>query len=231
MGSRRSYGSYNDGCAAAHALDLVGDRWTMVVVRELLLGAKRFSEIQRDVIGVGPAVLTQRLHELETGEVLRRRRLPSRVDVYELTEWGRELEAVNTALSRWAVASPALPRDADMSPDTVVLAMRAHARPAPGLADERRVALHLTDSRHDDSEPVTYLATVSAHGTRVERSAAPGPVDAEVHATTRAWKACVIGGAPLANLADVRVTGDEPVVRALVGATSLEDRAERVGEP
>jgi DNA-binding HxlR family transcriptional regulator len=221
MGSRRSYGSYNDGCAAAHALDLVGDRWTMVVVRELLLGAKRFTEIQRDVLGIGPAVLTQRLHDLEAGGVLRRRRLPGRVDVYELTDWGRDLEAVNTALSRWAVASPALPRDADMSPDTVVLAMRAHARPAPGLADERRVALHLTDSRYDDAEPVTYLATVSQHTTRVNRSAEPAATDAEVWATTRAWKACVIVGVAFEDVADVQVAGDDDAVRALLRATSL----------
>lgn len=229
MGTRRSYGSYNDGCAAAHALDLVGDRWTMVVVRELLLGPKRFTEIQRDVIGVGPAVLTQRLHDLESTGVLHRRRLPSRVDVYELTDWGRELEAVNTALSRWAVASPALPRDADMSPDTVVLAMRAHARPAPAPVDERRVVLHLTDSRRDDTEPVTYLATLSDGETRVERSPEPPAADAQVHATTRAWQACVIGGVALDDLADVAVTGDADAVRRLVAATSLRRPADDAG--
>lgn len=229
MGTRRSYGSYNDGCAAAHALDLVGDRWTMVVVRELLLGPKRFTEIQHDVLGVGPAVLTQRLHDLESAGVLRRRRLPSRVDAYELTGWGRELEAVNTALSRWAVASPTLPRDADMSPDTVVLAMRAHARPAPGLVDERRVVLHLTDSRYDDAEPVTYLATLSDEHTRVERSPEPPAADAEVRATTRAWKACVIGGVALEDLTDVRVVGDDAAVRTLIEATSLPEAPAAVG--
>lgn len=99
MAARRSYGSYNDGCAAAHALDLIGERWTMIVVRELLLGPKRFSDIQRDVMGIGPAVLTQRLHDLETAVIVQRRRLagPGRIDVYELTEWGYGLEAVNTA--------------------------------------------------------------------------------------------------------------------------------------
>lgn len=225
MAQRRSYGSYNDGCAAAHALDLVGERWTMIVVRELLLGPKRFTEIQRDVLGIGPAVLTQRLHDLEHHGVLRRRRLPGpgRADVYELTPWGHELEAVNTALSRWAVASPGLPLEADMSPDAVVLAMRAHARPVAGLVGECTVLLHLTDSRHDDDgDPVTYLATVSSRGTTVERAPeSPSSAHAEVAARTRDWKACVICGIPPEHLPSIRVTGDPAAVAALLSATTL----------
>jgi DNA-binding HxlR family transcriptional regulator len=223
MGSRRSYGSYNDGCAAAHALDLVGERWTLIVVRELLVGPKRFSDIQRDVIGIGPAVLTQRLHDLEASGIVRRRRLPGlgRIDVYELTEWGYGLEAVNTALSLWAVGSPALPREADMSPDTVVLAMRAHSRPVPGCAGERRVALILTDSRRQDAQPVTYLVRMSARATTVDRSLEPEPTDAEVSATTQDWRACVIGGVALERLPNVCVSGSDDTVRQLINATSL----------
>jgi DNA-binding HxlR family transcriptional regulator len=225
MASRRSYGSYNDGCAAAHALDLVGDRWTMIVVRELLLGPKRFSDIQRDVIGIGPTVLTERLHDLESSGIVHRRRLPvpGRTDVYELTEWGYELEAVNTALSLWAVASPALPRDADMSPDTVVLAMRTHARPVSECADGQRVALSLTDSRRPDAEPVTYLARMSTRTTTIDRSLELPPVDAEVSATTKDWKACVIGGVPLEQLPYVSVSGSHDAVRQLIDVTSLRD--------
>lgn len=223
MASRRSYGSYNDGCAAAHALDLIGERWTMIVVRELLLGPKRFSDIQRDVIGIGPAVLTQRLHDLEAGGVAQRRRLPGpgRIDVYELTEWGYELEAVNTALSMWAVTSPGLPREADMSPDTVVLAMRAHARPATGGPGERCVELVLTDSRRRDAQPVTYVARLTPRATSIGRALETQRTDAQVWATTRDWKACVIGGAPLESLPDVRVAGSHAAVRELTGATSL----------
>lgn len=223
MAGRRTYGSYNDGCAAAHALDLVGERWTMIVVRELLLGPKRFSDVQRDVLGIGPAVLTQRLQELEAHGILQRRQLqvPGRPDVYELTAWGRRLEDVNAALSMWAVASPELPLEADMSPDTVVLAMRAHARPVAGYRRERRVALTLTDSRRDGSEPVGYLAVMSDAGTTVERVPETGEAEARVEATTRAWQACITGGVPLEELADARVEGDREVVARLVGAVSL----------
>jgi DNA-binding HxlR family transcriptional regulator len=231
MASRRSYGSYNDGCAAAHALDLIGERWTMIVVRELLLGPKRFSDVQRDVLGIGPAVLSQRLHELEASGVIHRRRLPGlgRIDVYELTEWGYGLEAVNTALSLWALSSPALPRDADMSPDTIVLAMRAHARPVSGYVNERRVALSLTDSRRQDAEPVTYVARMSAQTTSIDRLLESQHTDAEVSATTHDWKACVIGGVPLERLSDVSVSGSDDAVRQLIDATSLKDPSGATG--
>lgn len=225
MAPRRSYGSYDDGCAAAHALDLVGERWTMIVVRELLLGPKRFTDIQRDVLGIGPAVLTQRLHELEASGIARRRRLPApgRVDVYELTDWGHALEDVNAALSRWAVGSSTLPRDAGMSPDTVVLAMRAHTRPVPGYAEERRVVLHLTDDRRDDADPVAYLARMSQRATTITRAPEPAQPDAEVWAGTTDWKACVIGGVPLERLVGIRVSGREDDVHALIDATSFSD--------
>lgn len=223
MASRRSYGSYNDGCAAAHALDLIGERWTMIVVRELLLGPKRFSDIQRDVIGIGPAVLSQRLHDLEVSGIVQRSRLPGpgRIDAYELTEWGHGLESVNTALSLWAVASPALPHEADMSPDTVVLAMRSHARPVPELPIERSVALILTDSRRRDAQPVTYLATMSQQATILERVLEPRSTVAEIAASTQDWKSCVIGSLPAEQLPTVRLSGSHEAIQQLIDATSL----------
>ncbi len=224
--SRRTYGSYNDGCAAAHALDLIGERWTLIVVRELLLGPKRFADIQNDLIGIGPSVLTRRLRELESAGIARRRRLPGvgQVEVYALTEWGYGLEAVNTALSLWAVRSPGLPLEADMSPDTVVLAMRAHARPLPERSEAVSVRLHLVDSRSEDAEPVTYLAHLSADATSIEKRPEPGdPVDAEITATTRDWKACIIGGVEHDAIADIVVTGDNEAAKALLKATSLSE--------
>src|SRR5690625_4143767 len=171
-GSRRSYSSYNDGCAAAHALDLIGERWTLIVVRELFLGPKRFVELQRDVIGISPTVLSRRLRDLEARGIVTRSTLPApaRVDVYELTPWGSRLEAVNNALSMWVIASPALPWDADMSPDTLVLAMRAHARGDAALKSPVQVNLFLSDSRIELSEPVSYTAQVSQRGTSIEKA-------------------------------------------------------------
>jgi len=83
---------YDDGCAVAHALDLVGERWALLVVRELLLGPKRFTDLQSGLPGASPDVLTQRLRELAEAGVLRRRRLapPAASWVYELTGWKEE---------------------------------------------------------------------------------------------------------------------------------------------
>ena len=123
MGKRRSYG---EACAAAHALDIVGERWALLVVRELLLGPKRFTDLRAGILHASPNVLAQRLRELEQAGVVRRRKLPppAASKVYELTDWGEALEPVIIELGRWATRSPALPRDAEMSVDSHVLAMR-----------------------------------------------------------------------------------------------------------
>lgn len=99
---------YHDACGAAHGLDLLGERWALLVVRELMLGPRRFGDLRRDLCGVSANVLTQRLQGLEASGVVRRRRLPppASVQVYELTEWGREVEPVFMVLGRWAARSP-----------------------------------------------------------------------------------------------------------------------------
>src|SRR5689334_5505156 len=118
--------SYREGCAAAHALDLVGERWALLVVRELLLGPKRFTDLRAGIRHASPNVLSQRLRDLEQIGVVRRRKLPppAASRVYELTEWGMELEPVIKALGRFGARSPRLPRGAGMSPDAAILALR-----------------------------------------------------------------------------------------------------------
>lgn len=224
MSLRRSYGSYNDGCASAHALDLIGERWALIIVRELLLGPKRFADLERDIPGIGPTILSQRLRELEAVDVLVRRALPppaERVTVYAMTEWGSALEQVNLALSMWAVRSPRLPVEADMSPDTLVLAMRAHARALPATEGPFRVSLALVDSRTElEVAPTRYLAELSTAGTTVIKEHRARACDAEVSATTRAWKACVLGGLPISH-GEVEVTGEPRAAEALLAATRL----------
>lgn len=123
--------SYSDGCAAAHALDVVGDRWALLIVRELLLGPKRFSDLRAGLAGISPNVLTQRLSELEAAMVLQRRKLPPPASAwaYELTEWGRELEAAILELVRWGLRSPAFVRGAPLGVDAFVLSFKALADP------------------------------------------------------------------------------------------------------
>jgi DNA-binding HxlR family transcriptional regulator/putative sterol carrier protein len=137
--------AYDDGCAAAHALDLIGERWALLVARELLLGPKRFSDLETTLPQISPNVLSQRLKDLERIGVVRRYTLPSPAasQVYALTEWGFELEPVLQSLGRWGARSPTLPRGAPISLATLVTAMKTmfHAPSAVGL--EVRLALHV----------------------------------------------------------------------------------------
>ena len=125
MATMRTYG---DGCAIARGLDLVGERWALLVVRELLLGPKRYTDLRRGLPNASPNVLSQRLAELEGAGVVRRRKLPppAGARVYELTDWGRGLEETVMSLGHWAARSPTPPSPAPIrSADSVILALRA----------------------------------------------------------------------------------------------------------
>ena len=99
--------TYEDSCGVAHGLDLVGERWAMLVVRELMLGAKRFGDIKDGLPGISANVLSHRLDELERAGLVTRRKLPkpAAVWVYDLTDWARELEAIMQLFGRWAARS------------------------------------------------------------------------------------------------------------------------------
>ena len=124
MGSKRSYG---EACRFAHALDLVGERWALLVVRELLLGPKRFTDLRHGLPKASTNILAERLRELERGGVVRKRKLPPPIaaSVYELTEWGEELEPVVTRLGAWGARSPFPPQSAEIGTDSIVLALRS----------------------------------------------------------------------------------------------------------
>jgi DNA-binding HxlR family transcriptional regulator len=129
---------YDEGCAVSHALDLIGERWALHVVRELLLGPKRFTDLRAGIPGASPDVLTNRLRELQDAGVVRQHKLPppAAVQVYELTEWGEELEPVVTHLGRWGSRSPSIRYDAHASIDSLLLSLRAmfDPRTARGLS-------------------------------------------------------------------------------------------------
>src|SRR6476646_9944593 len=124
MAPKRSYG---EACRFAHALDLVGERWALLVVRELLLGPKRFTDLRAGLPHASSNILSERLRDLEHGGVIQRRKLPppAASTVYELTEWGRELEPVVTKLGAWGARSPIPPDSQEIGPDSVILALRS----------------------------------------------------------------------------------------------------------
>jgi DNA-binding HxlR family transcriptional regulator len=124
MATKRSYG---EACRFAYALDLVGERWALLVVRELLLGPKRFTDLRAGLPHASPNILSGRLRELEQAGVVHRRKLPppAASQVYELTEWGEELEPIVTQLGAWGARSPVPPEHREIGPDSIVLALRS----------------------------------------------------------------------------------------------------------
>jgi DNA-binding HxlR family transcriptional regulator len=117
---------YDDACGAAHALELVGERWALLVMRELMFGPRRFRELREGLPGISANVLTQRLEGLEAAGVVVRRQLPSpaNVQVYELTPWGYESEPIFQVLGRWAARSPAHDPTLPLSAASILLSFR-----------------------------------------------------------------------------------------------------------
>jgi DNA-binding HxlR family transcriptional regulator/putative sterol carrier protein len=129
--------NYRQFCGLARALDLVGERWALLVVRDLLIAPKRFTELQEGLHGIPTNVLTSRLRELEDAGVVRRRAQaqPGRGVVYELTDYGRELEGPVLQLGFWGAKALGAPEKDDFfSMDSLALALRGcfHSENARG---------------------------------------------------------------------------------------------------
>lgn len=147
---------YDDACGTAHGLELLGERWALLIVRELMLGPRRFGDLRSDLRGLSANVLTQRLETLEAAGVVRRRKLPppASVQVYELTEWGYEAEPVIQTLGRWAARSPGHDPQLPISAVSIMLSFRTMFAPdrRPGFdaiigyqtGDERRFRIALS---------------------------------------------------------------------------------------
>jgi DNA-binding HxlR family transcriptional regulator len=126
--TRRSYG---DACGIARALDVVGERWALLVVRELLLGPQRFSDLRRALPKASSNLISDRLHELEDRGVIQRRKLPRPASswIYELTDSGRKLEPILLALGNWGLRVPLPPAPRTLSATSILLYLRGVTHP------------------------------------------------------------------------------------------------------
>jgi DNA-binding HxlR family transcriptional regulator/putative sterol carrier protein len=209
MATMRTYG---DGCAIAHGLDLVGERWALLVVRELLLGPKRYTDLRRGLPNASPNVLSERLRELEEAGIVTRRKLPppASARVYELTDWGLELEQMVISLGRWAARSPAQPSDAPIGVDSVVLALRGKfdSDAAKGLRASYELRLGEDRFRIAVADDEIEVARGSAHQADATIETDPGTLDAVL------W-----GGRPLADAqrsGSMTIEGDKAAVERFV---------------
>lgn len=191
--------SYGDPCGIARALDMVGERWALLVVRELVFGPKRFTDL-RAALGASPNVLSQRLEELEAAGVVQRRTVGG--GLYELTDWGRELHPILIRLGRWGARSPQRPAGA-LGVDALMVALEASFVPENAAALRASYELRLGEER--------FSVDVEASTIAIARGS-PRRADAVIETDPVTLRALVFGDRKLAG-ANVELRGDTRLAR------------------
>ena len=214
MAGKRSYG---DPCGIARALDVVGERWALLVVRELVLGPKRFTDLRSHLPGIATDVLAQRLRQLEQAGVLRQVPLPPPAagKVYELTARGHELEPVLHALGRWGTREGFGAVTHDLSIDAFAVALSTVFEPSRPDGIDTTVALVVDGD--------TLVATVHAGAIEIRRGTVEQP-DATIEGSIAGLREVLWRGRPLAEAeADGAVTigGSRSVARRLLKLLGL----------
>jgi DNA-binding HxlR family transcriptional regulator len=192
--------SYEDACGIARALDVIGERWALLIVRELMYGPKRFSDL-RAALGLSPNVLSQRLGELEeTGVVVQKKTSGA---LYELTTWGRELHPLLLLLGRWGARSLHRPAGA-LSVDALMLALEATFVPTNAAGLSAIIELRLEEER--------FAVDVREQTLSITRGSPRNP-RAVIETDPATLRALVFGDRKLAG-APVALQGDVHLVRA-----------------
>lgn len=212
---------YEDACGAAHGLELVGERWSLLVVRELLLGPRRFGQLREALPGVSANVLTQRLDGLEQSGIVVRRELPmpGNAHVYELTPWGYEAEPILQTLGRWAARSPAHDPSLPLSAVSLLLSFRTMFDPKHAQGLECEATLQLG--------PEPFVLHVSEQGIEIERGSSKA-MDFTLSAEPAALASVVYGGRALVeaeSAGDLQITGDRTLAKRFVKLFRLPPKA------
>jgi DNA-binding HxlR family transcriptional regulator len=194
---------YDDACGLAHALELVGERWAMLVLRELAYGPRRFSELKADLQGISANVLTQRLTELESRGLVRKAKLPppASVQVYEATEWGLEAVPVIASLGRWAARSPCHDPTLPMSHVSLIMSLQTLLSPTLAEGLDVRVGFRLGEAN--------YVTTLRDGRLDVKRGEI-ADCDVEFIGLPSEIAGVIHGGAPFGT---IRVEGDLDLAR------------------
>ena len=202
---------YDDACGTALALELVGERWSLLIVRELMFGPRRFGELRAGLTGISANVLTQRLAGMEAVGILARRKLPppASVQVYELTALGYSAEVAIQELGRWAAQSPLHDPTLPFSAASAMLSFRTMIDRSRSGAFGASVAFRFG--------PETFRAVVDESGIVVRRGDPVGDVLFETDPATLA--SVVYGGRPIADAEAagvLTVTGDRALAETFV---------------
>ena len=209
---------YDDACAAAHGMDLIGERWSMPLIRELLLGPRRFGDLRASLNGISANVLTQRLEGLEAAGVLVRRRLPppASVQVYELTPWGYEAAPIFQALGRWAVRSPYHDPSKPFSPVSLMLSLRTMISAEAAGNLKARIQLEM------NGEPFFWARNKKGE-IRIGRGLVDGP-DLTIRGSPSAIAGYIYADAPLSS---IEAEGDLKLAAKLPRFFPMPEKAQR----
>lgn len=208
---------YDDACGTALALEFVGERWSLLVMRELVFGPRRFGEIKVNLPGISANVLTQRLESLAAAGIVARRRLPSpaNVQVYALTAWGLEAQGVMRELGRWATRSRRHDPMLFLSPASAMMSLQTLFDPAR-VAGERVTV----QFRFPADAFVVRLAEGAVAVTRGERDRA----DATFTGDTMAMRMTIYGKVPFGAEEGMAVVGDLDAARRFVDLFALPEK-------
>lgn len=198
-------------------MDLIGERWSMPLIRELLLGPRRFSDLKTSLNGISANVLTQRLEGLELAGVVVRRKLPppASVRVYELTPWGYEAAPIFQALGRWAVRSPYHDPTRPFSPVSLMLSLRTMISAQAAGDLKARIQLHM------NGEPFFWARNKKGE-IRIGRGEIEDP-DLVIVGTPSEIAGYVYAGAPLSS---IQVEGDLKLAARLPRLFPLPEKAQ-----
>jgi DNA-binding HxlR family transcriptional regulator len=210
---------YDDACGTAHALELIGERWALLVLRELMLGPRRFSELKGDLPGISANVLTQRLTDLEQRGLVVKKRLPppASVQVYEATPWGLEAEPIVQALGRWAARSPRHDPTLPISGVSILLSFRTMFDPVRAGDMRATIAFRFGEDR--------YFVTIG-DGKLMAHRGEPGAADLTVTAEPTMLAAVVYGKQPFAL---VDIEGDRDLLQRFVDLFELPPKVDANG--
>jgi len=211
---------YEDACGIAHALDLVGERWALLVMRELLFGPKRFSDLRESLPGISANVLTQRLEGLESAGLLMKRKLPppAASQVYELTDWGYESEPVIRSMGRWAARSPAHDPTLPVSAVSIMLSMRTMFDPARARSVDARIGFRFGDE--------TFIGRLVDEKLDLQRGTTDG-ADVTFITTPRHMAAALYAGMPLSLMIDkkmMQIEGNRKIAEIYVTLFPLPEK-------
>lgn len=210
---------YDDACGTAMALELVGERWALMVVRELMFGPRRFGEIRAALPGLSANVLTQRLEGLEESGIVVKRRLPppANAQVYELTPWGYESEPIFQVMGRWAVRSPEHDPSLGLSAASMMMSLRT-------MHDAGR-ARGFSAVIGFDMEGDRFVGEMDEHGIEIARGDI-SRADVVFTGAPPMIAAAVYGGqlAALEAAGLLRVTGDHDLAERFVTLFPLPEK-------